>query len=88
LQNSIAARAIEPQPASVPALGIDFGGTKIEAVLLGADGETLWQQRVPNPGTYDTAVAAIAEFVVPTSRGARHVPSASAHPGRRRHVPA
>ncbi|MEG8017017.1 ROK family protein [Sphingomonas sp. LR55] len=64
MQNSIAARAIEPQSASVPALGIDFGGTKIEAVLLGADGETLWQQRVPNPGTYDTAVAAIAEFVV------------------------
>ena len=73
MENSSAAVAVEPHRAAVsavsavsavPALGIDFGGTKIEAVLLGADGETLWQQRVPNPGTYDAAVAAIAGFVV------------------------
>lgn len=64
MQNGIAALAIEPDLATIPALGIDFGGTKIEAVLLGPDGETLWQQRVPNPGTYDSAVAAIADFVV------------------------
>jgi len=59
----MAAAAIEAHRDLIPALGIDFGGTKIEAVLLGADGETLWQQRVPNPGTYDTALTTIAGFV-------------------------
>lgn len=64
MQNSIAALAVEHHRAHIPALGIDFGGTKIEAVLLDADGETLWQRRVPNPGNYNAAVRAIAEFVV------------------------
>ena len=29
-----------------PALGIDLGGTKIEAALLASDGSQTWHQRV------------------------------------------
>ena len=31
------------------ALGIDLGGTKIEAVLLAPDGAGRWRQRVATP---------------------------------------
>ena len=44
-------------------IGIDFGGTKIEAVGLDADGAVLARKRVPNPGNYDAAIAAVAELV-------------------------
>lgn len=47
----------------VAALGIDFGGSKIDAVVLGADGVVKWCRRVPNPGGYDLALMAIAELV-------------------------
>ncbi len=46
------------------ALGIDLGGTKIEAVLLAADGSQAWRQRVPTPaGDYAGTVAAVAALV-------------------------
>lgn len=45
------------------ALGIDFGGTKIEANVLDLGGSVLWRHRVPNPGTYALALAAIADLV-------------------------
>ena len=54
---------ISSEPESKIALGIDFGGTKIEAALLGPDGDELWRQRVANPGAYDPAIAVIAELV-------------------------
>ncbi|MBL8531142.1 MAG: ROK family protein [Hyphomonadaceae bacterium] len=41
-------------------LGVDFGGTKIEAALLDSEGEIVARQRVPNPGDYRAAVAAVA----------------------------
>lgn len=44
-------------------LGIDFGGTKIEAAVLGDEGDILVRQRVPNPGNYDDAVRAVAGLV-------------------------
>ncbi|MDE1150552.1 MAG: ROK family protein [Azospirillaceae bacterium] len=44
-------------------IGIDFGGTKIEAAALGPDGEFLSRIRVPNPGSYDGAIAAIRDLV-------------------------
>lgn len=44
-------------------IGIDFGGTKIEAVGLGADGGILARKRVPNPGAYDAAIEAVAGLV-------------------------
>ena len=44
-------------------IGIDFGGTKIEAVGLDADGAILARKRVPNPGAYDAAIEAVADLV-------------------------
>jgi len=43
-------------------LGVDFGGTKIEAALLDSQGEIRARQRVPNPGEYGAAVRAVAEL--------------------------
>jgi fructokinase len=44
-------------------IGIDFGGTKIEAIGLDADGAVLARKRVPNPGNYDAAIEAVAELI-------------------------
>ena len=44
-------------------IGVDFGGTKIEAVGLDADGVVLARRRVPNPGNYDAAIEAVANLV-------------------------
>lgn len=45
-------------------LGIDLGGTKIEALLLDAAGAERWRRRVPTPpGDYEATVAAIARLV-------------------------
>ena len=43
-------------------LGVDFGGTKIEAALLDSKGEIRVRQRVPNPGDYAGAVRAVADL--------------------------
>lgn len=46
------------------ALGIDLGGTKTEAALLGADGATLWRERVATPaGDYAATLVAVAGLV-------------------------
>ncbi|WP_227698626.1 ROK family protein [Sphingomonas hengshuiensis] len=42
---------------------MDFGGTKIEAAALNPDGGFLSRVRVPNPGSYDAALAAIRGLV-------------------------
>lgn len=44
-------------------IGIDFGGTKIEAAALGADGAFLTRRRVPTPPTYAEAIQAVADLV-------------------------
>ena len=45
-------------------IGIDLGGTKIEAVALAPDGTELARRRVPTPqGDYDATLAAIADLV-------------------------
>ena len=33
-------------------IGIDLGGTKIEAAVLGTDGQVAWRQRVATPLLY------------------------------------
>ena len=43
-------------------LGVDFGGTKIEAALLDSQGEILVRERVSNPGSYEAAVRAVADL--------------------------
>jgi fructokinase len=44
-------------------IGIDFGGSKIEAAALDASGAFLERIRTPNPGSYDAAIRAVRELV-------------------------
>jgi fructokinase len=44
-------------------IGVDFGGTKIEAAAIAPDGGFLARTRVPNPGGYEAAVAAVRDLV-------------------------
>lgn len=44
-------------------IGIDVGGTKIEAVALSDSGDELFRQRVPTPKTYPQTLSAIADLV-------------------------
>ncbi len=52
--------------------GVDFGGTKIEAALLDSQGEIRARQRVPNPGDYAGAVAALAELIARIEQESGH----------------
>ncbi len=53
-------------PAAAWALGIDLGGTKTEAVLLDAQSEVRWRQRITTPVAqgYDAVLDALAGLVV------------------------
>jgi fructokinase len=45
-------------------IGVDFGGTKIEAVALSPGGDTLARKRIPTPrDDYAACIAAVAELV-------------------------
>jgi fructokinase len=44
-------------------IGIDLGGTKIEIVVLGPDGQEALRHRVPTPPGYDATLTAIAALV-------------------------
>ena len=44
-------------------IGVDLGGTKIEAVLLDAGDAVAWRERVPTPRSYPATVAAVAALV-------------------------
>lgn len=57
-------------------IGVDFGGTKIEAVALDAEGRERARLREPNPGTYDGALRVVADLV----SGARAKSGASEGP--------
>jgi len=46
------------------ALGVDLGGTKIEAIVLDAHGHTCWRVRIATPaGDYDATLDAVAALV-------------------------
>ena len=46
------------------AIGVDLGGTKIEAIVLDRDGASLWRERVPTPaGDYRATLEAVAALV-------------------------
>jgi len=50
-------------------IGIDLGGTKIEAVALAADGAERFRHRIESPrGDYDATITAIAELVALVER--------------------
>jgi len=44
-------------------IGVDFGGTKIEAAVVGDDGAFLTRRREPNPGGYDAAIATVGRLI-------------------------
>jgi fructokinase len=44
-------------------IGVDFGGTKIEAAAIDANGEFAMRLRTPNPGNYDDALRTVADLV-------------------------
>jgi fructokinase len=44
-------------------IGVDFGGTKIEAAALAPDGQIVARLRTPTPASYDTALAAVRDLV-------------------------
>ena len=49
---------------SHPVIGVDLGGTKIEAVVLDSQGRSLWRQRVATPaGDYRAILDSIAGLV-------------------------
>lgn len=64
-------------------LGIDFGGTKIEAALLDSQGEILVRKRTPNPGGYAPAVRAVVDLSaeIEQQAGARAAVVGVAMPG-------
>jgi fructokinase len=47
-------------------IGVDFGGTKIEAAALDGNGEVVSRLRRPNPGGYDAALQTVRELVAET----------------------
>ena len=47
-----------------PAIGVDLGGSKIEAVVLDAEGASLWRERVATPaGDYRATLATVVALV-------------------------
>jgi len=54
-----------PSPASaLPAIGVDLGGTKIEAIVLAPGGASLWRERVATPaGDYGAILSTVANLV-------------------------
>jgi fructokinase len=52
------------------AIGVDLGGTKIEAIALAPNGEELWRQRIPTPPghEYGATLAAILGLVTAVER--------------------
>jgi fructokinase len=44
-------------------VGVDFGGTKIEAAALDEAGTPIVRKRLPTPGDYDSALHAVQELV-------------------------
>lgn len=49
-------------------LGVDFGGTKIEAAAITPDGAYAARLREPNPGGYDAALETVARLVEAVER--------------------
>jgi fructokinase len=44
-------------------IGVDFGGTKIEAAALSSEGAFVARVRAPNPGSYDAALHTVGSLI-------------------------
>lgn len=53
------------------AIGIDLGGTKMLAGVLGADGETLWEDRESSVGAHEEELVDLVVREIEEARGAR-----------------
>jgi fructokinase len=54
----------------LPRIGVDLGGTKIEAIALGRDGREIFRKRVLTPrGDYDATLAAVVSLVHDVGEG-------------------
>jgi fructokinase len=51
-------------------IGVDFGGTKIEAAALDEKGEYVARVRKPNPGDYDDALQTVGDLVAEVEKQA------------------
>ena len=51
-------------------IGVDFGGTKIEAAALDEAGDVLSRLRQPNPKGYDAAIQTVRDLIVQTEAAA------------------
>jgi fructokinase len=50
--------------SAAPAIGVDVGGTKLEAIVMDSRGAAVWRRRVPAPqGDYAASVGAVADLV-------------------------
>jgi fructokinase len=49
-------------------IGVDFGGTKIEAAALDAGGRFVSRVRAPNPGDYEAAIRTVCDLVAEAER--------------------
>lgn len=62
-------------------IGVDFGGTKIEAAALSSDGRFLSRHREANPGDYDRALRLVGELIARVEAEAKAAdPSLTAAP--------
>lgn len=52
-------------------IGVDFGGTKIEAAALSDRGDVLARWREPNPGDYDAALSLVKNLIARVEAEAR-----------------
>jgi fructokinase len=63
-------------------IGVDLGGTKIEAAVLGADGRVVWRERVATPReSYDGTIGAITKLVASAEAAAGAVSVGLGIPG-------
>ncbi len=75
---------MSPRSEAVEWIGVDLGGTKIEAIVLDAQGASLWRERVATPaGDYDATLGAIAQLVrhAEAERGLHMAPVGIGTPG-------
>lgn len=59
-------RMVHLDMASGLRMGIDIGGTKLEAAILDAEGNILLRRRIPTPDRYEAALVALARLVTET----------------------
>ena len=72
-----------PGADSRPAIGVDLGGTKTEAIVLDAQGQEVWRQRIATPSVqgYEAILAALAGLVGQARRAAAAADAATASIG-------